>query len=70
MTGGRRGAAGQALEPTLRREGTAESLPVCTFADADRVYQSAACLDEVVETLLEYLLNETNFRGSGRLFLP
>jgi hypothetical protein len=43
---------------------------VFTIADADRVYQSAVYLDKVVETLLEYLLNEANYRGTGRLFLP
>ncbi len=59
-----------ALEATIRREGTAQSLPVFTFAEADRVYQSATYLDKVVETLLDYLLNEANYRGTGRLFLP
>jgi hypothetical protein len=58
------------LEATIRREGTAQGLPVFTFADADRIYQSPAYLDEVVETLLEYLLDQENYRGSGRLFLP
>jgi hypothetical protein len=43
---------------------------VFTFAGAERVYRSAAYLDEVVETLLVYLLDEANDRGTGRLFLP
>lgn len=58
------------LEATIRREGTAQSFPVFTLADADRLYLSAAYLDEVVESLLEYLLDEANCRGTGRLFLP
>ena len=29
-----------------------------------------AYLDEVVETLLDYLLDEASYRGAGRLFLP
>ena len=58
------------LEATIRREGTGESLPIFTFADADRVYRSAAYLDEIVESLLEYLLDEANYRGTGRLYLP
>ena len=70
MTANRNLESEDALEATIRREGTGPSLPVFTFAEADRVYQSAPYLDEVVETLLEYLLTETNFRGTGRLFLP
>jgi len=55
-TANRNRKAEDSLEATIRREGTAQSLPVFTFADADRIYQSAAYLDEVVESLLEYLL--------------
>ncbi len=58
------------LEATIRREGTAQSLPVFTLADANRLYQSVAYLDEVVETLLDYLLDAENLRGTGRLYLP
>lgn len=58
------------LEATIRQEGTAQSLPVFTISDADRIYQSAAYLEDVVETLLEFLLDEANYRGTGRLFLP
>jgi hypothetical protein len=70
LTANRNLESDDSLEATIRREGTAQSLPVFTFADADRIYQSAAYLDDVVETLLEYLLDEANYRGTGRLFLP
>ena len=70
LTANRNLESEDSLEATIRREGTAQSLPVFTFADSDRIYQSAAYLDDVVETLLEYLLDEGNYRGSGRLFLP
>ena len=70
LTANRNLESENSLEATIRREGTAQSLPVFTFADANRIYQSAAYLDDVVETLLEYLLDEGNYRGSGRLFLP
>jgi hypothetical protein len=70
LTANRNHDADDSLEATIRREGTPESLPVLTFADARRVYQSAAYLDRVVETLLDYLLNQENYRGAGRLFLP
>lgn len=51
-------------------DGHAKLLPVFTFADADRIDQSAAYLDQVVESLLDYLLDEANYRGTGRLYLP
>jgi hypothetical protein len=70
LTANRNLEAENSLEATIRREGTAQSVPVFTLADPDRVYQSAAYLDEVVETLLEYLLDAANYRGTGRLFLP
>ena len=70
LTANRNRRGEDSLEATIRREGTAQSLPVFTFADADHIYQSAAYLDEVVESLLEYLLDEGNCRGTGRLFLP
>ena len=70
LTGNRNLESEDSLEATIRREGTADSLPVLTLADADRIYQSAAYLDEVVERLLEYMLDEANYRGSARLYLP
>jgi hypothetical protein len=70
LTANRSRKSDDSLEATIRCEGTAQSLPVFTFADADRIFQSAAYLDEVVETLLEYLLDEASYRGTGRLYLP
>ncbi len=70
LTANRNLESEDSLEATIRREGTAQSLPVFTSADAEHVFQSAAYLDKVVETFLDYLLNEANYRGTGRLFLP
>jgi hypothetical protein len=70
LTANRNRESDDSLEATIQREGTAQSLPVFTFAAAERLYQSTAYLDGVVERLLEYLLDEANFRGTGRLFLP
>jgi hypothetical protein len=70
LTANRNLESEDSLEATIRREGKVDSLPVFTFADADRIYQSAAYLDEVVESLLDYLLDAENYRGAGRLYLP
>jgi hypothetical protein len=70
LTANRNRKSEDSLEATIRREGKADSLPLFTFADADRMFQSAVYLDEVVESLLDYLLDEENYRGVGRLYLP
>ncbi|HWY88160.1 MAG TPA: hypothetical protein VNX28_15625 [Gemmataceae bacterium] len=70
LTANRNRKSEDSLEAIIRREGTPQSLPVFTLANADRIYQSAAYLDEVVESLLDYLLDESNYHGTGRLYLP
>jgi hypothetical protein len=70
LTANRNRKSEDSLEATIRREATAQSLPVFTLADPDRIYQSTDYVDEVVESLLEYLLDESNYQGTGRLFLP
>jgi hypothetical protein len=70
LTANRNQESDDSLEATIRREGKPESLPVFTLADAERIYQSAAYLDRIAEQLLDYLLNQENYRGAGRLFLP
>lgn len=70
LTANRNLESEDSLEATIRREGTPDSLPVFTLADADRIYHSAAYLDDVADSLLDYLLNEANYRGVGRLYLP
>jgi hypothetical protein len=70
LTANRNQESEDSLEATIRHEGTADSLPVLTLADAQRVYQSTAYRDRVVERLLDYLLNQDVYRGAGHLFLP
>lgn len=58
------------LEATIRREGTAESLPIVTISDADRFLKSGDYARRVAYRLLEYALEKEARRGSGRLFAP
>ena len=58
------------LEATIRTRNVATSLPVFTFSDADRVFQSKPYVDRVVESLFDQLLRIDTLRGTGRLFLP
>ncbi len=70
LTANRNRESEDSLEATIQREGTVDSLPVFTLSDADRLYQSPTYLEEVVESLLDRLLFEANYRGTGRLYLP
>lgn len=70
LTANRNLESEDSLEATIRREGTAQSLPVFTLANADLLLQDRAYVDKVVESLLDYLLNAEGLRGSGRLYLP
>lgn len=70
LTANRNRKSEDSPEATIQREGKADSLPVFTFTDAPRIYKSAAYLDEVVEPHLDYLLDQANYRGAGRLYLP
>src|SRR5262245_50143693 len=54
LTANRNRKSDDSLEATIRREGTEQSLPVFTFADADRLYESPSYLDKVVESLLDF----------------
>jgi hypothetical protein len=70
LTANRNRESPDSLEATIRREGTLDSLPAFTLADAERLYRSTVYLDKVVEKLLDHLLNIENLRGTGRLYLP
>src|SRR3954451_21135344 len=58
VTANRNRNSDDSLEATIRREGKPDSLPVFTFSDAGRIYQNATYVDQIVESLLEYLLDE------------
>lgn len=70
LTSNRNEEGAESLEATIRREGTATTLPVFTLPLPDRVYRSPAFLERVVERLLDFILFADNIRGTGRLYLP
>jgi hypothetical protein len=70
LTSNRNEESEDSLQATIRRENSISSLPVLTLADAQRLYHSSAYLDKVTEKILDCLLNQENYRGAGRLFLP
>jgi hypothetical protein len=58
------------LESTIRKHNTGSSLPVFTIADVQRLRYGREYADLVIESLLIYLLQADNIRGTGRLYLP
>jgi hypothetical protein len=69
LTGNRNMKGGNSLEATLREELTANSLPVLTIGNADRLAEREyreRCAYQLVETLLEL----DAFRGTARLYIP
>ncbi len=70
VTANRNDDGPDSLEATLREHNTATSLPVITLADAEAVRHSRAYADQVVESLLAYLIQIDNCRGTGRLYVP
>jgi len=70
LTNNRNEDGPDSLGATIRTENTASSLPVFTFSDADRLFQSRDYADQVTESLFDKLLRIDSLRGTGRLYLP
>jgi hypothetical protein len=70
LTSNRNEDSEESLEATLRREGTADSLPVFTLPLPDCIFSSPAFLERVIAKLFDYVLDADNIRGTGRLYLP
>jgi hypothetical protein len=70
ITANRNNDGPDSLESTIRAQSRADSLPVFTLADGNRVLHSGEYAGRVAERLLEYLLAIDNYRGTGRLYLP
>jgi hypothetical protein len=70
ITDNRNEAGSDSLEATIRDHNTPTSLPIFTIADVQRIRHSRENTDQVIETLFEYLMQEDNTLGTGRLYLP
>ncbi len=70
LTSNRNDDGTDSLETTIRTQNTPMSLPVFTIANADNILQSSDYANRVIDSLLMYLLDLDNARGTGRLYLP
>lgn len=57
------------LEATIRRENTAQSLPVITVSDKDKL-ADAEYRQRAIASLVEIILYPEKNLGTGRLFIP
>lgn len=70
LTNNRNHDGPDSLEEAIRTLNTPTSLPVFTFANGIRFRSDPIYADRLVEHFLEYVLDITNYLGTGRLFLP
>jgi hypothetical protein len=70
VTANRNQEGPESLETAIRTLNIANSLPVMTLADADRIRHEQSYAERVVERLIIYLLDIDRYRGAGRLYLP
>lgn len=69
LTGNRNQDAPDSLEQTIQEENTADSLPVITISQPQRLIE-AEYRERCVHSLIEITLHLNNFLGSARLFIP
>jgi hypothetical protein len=70
LTGNRNAEGEDSLELTIKRLGTAQSLPVLTISDPDRLMKDRPYAEDVAAQALDYIRDIENMRGAGRLYLP
>lgn len=70
ITDNRNHESPDSLEATIQKLNQPDSLPVLTIGDLDKFRTNRGYVEQVVESLLDYLLRIDEVRGAGRLFLP
>jgi hypothetical protein len=70
LTGNRNAMGDDSLEETIRRESTAESLPVFTISSPTRLMKDPEYGEQVAARVHDYLRVLDRLRGSGRMYLP
>jgi len=69
LTANRNMKGEDSLEQVMREENTADSFPVLTITDIDRL-DEFDYRERCVERLVEIVLDLDNYMGVGRLFIP
>ena len=70
ITANRLQRTADSLEATIQRHNSSQAFPVVTLANGDRILDDRNYAERAVVKLLEYLLDVSNYRGTGRLYVP
>jgi hypothetical protein len=70
LTGNRNAFGDDSLEETIRRETTADSLPVFTISSPSRLMKDPQYAEQVATRIHDYLQVLDRLRGAGRVYLP
>jgi hypothetical protein len=70
LTANRNDKGPESLQSTIRALNQLESLPVLTFANADRFLVDRSYAEQTADNILELLLDMEQYHGTGRLFVP
>jgi hypothetical protein len=70
ITANRNDEGPESLEATIAQENTAQSLPVLTFSNDQRVLRDRLYAERVANRLLDVLFDMDSYRGAGRIYLP
>jgi hypothetical protein len=70
VTANRNDDGPESLEATIQQQNTAQSLPVFTLANDQRVLRDRPYAERVADRLLEALFDIDSYLGTGRIYLP
>src|SRR6266550_1892471 len=70
LTGNRNAESAESLEIASQRLNQANSLPVLTIADTDRIMADRRYAQAVASRIVDFLVDLERFRGSRRLYVP
>ena len=70
ITANRLQRTADSLEATIQQHNSSQAFPVVTLANANRILDDRDYARRAVVKLLEYLLDNSNYRGTGRLYVP
>lgn len=70
LTANRNDEGPESLEATIQQQNAAQSLPVFTLSNDQRVLRDPFYAERVADRLLETLFDIDSYRGTGRIYLP
>lgn len=70
ITGNRNADGEDSLGETLAERNDASCLPVITLSNLERLRKDSLFVEQAADSLMDYLIDIENLRGTGRLYIP